>query len=447
MTRFKKAFLGLSISALLCGTAIAAPTPRAIAAGDSVSGEITTASPLNYSDGSRSQLYSVQLAAGQALSLRVEGALNAAISLFHRDQLVSRAESAGEGHARLTVRAEKAGRYTLAVSGADARAFGPYQLSAQALLPYDGAPLTADRRITDWLAGDKRHYILEIDKPGVFVIGVESSEFDPQLRLSGNGVEVEDDDGGNGLNARVTVALQPGKYTVDAMGFDGSNGAFDLSVETLTLPDNVAMTDGSTLPIDGMASGFIAAGESRTFTLALPERQRIQIDASSSGLDTLLVVQGQGLSLRDDDSGGNGNSRLSATLDAGQYTVSVSSLDSRSGVFQLAANSAPATAGSSHQVLRPGRDIRGQLHPSVRDVHTVEIPRKGRYEIAMNAGNGLDGVISLQRDGEEIVMQDDSEESLNPRVELELEAGTYTLVAWSFDPSASGSYTLALKRK
>jgi hypothetical protein len=445
--RFAAGLLSLAIAAAVSSPAHAAPSARPLASNGDVSGEITSTTPINYSDGTRSQLFSLQLAAGQAISLKLKGALNGALSVFHRDALVSRSESDDGGNAALSLRADKAGSYLVAVSGADSRAFGPFQLSAEPIVAYDGKPLTAGHRITDWLQNGAKTYTLEVDKAGLYTIDLESSEFDSRLELSGNGVTMEDDDGGNQLNSRLVAPLQPGRYTITASGFSEASGALYLSVERADFPEGLVFSDGSALPIDGMASGFVSADETRSFVFNLPDRRRVQLDASSREIDTVLTLKGGDISLSDDDGGGGVNSRLSQVLDPGEYTVSVRTVNGRGGIFQIASSTAPAPDGPTRPQLTIGREVQGQLRSGNRDLYTLEIPRKGKYVISMTGTSGLDGLITLMRDGEEVAQQDDSDTSLDPLLEVELDAGRYVLLAHSFDPKATGGYRLLVRRK
>ena len=132
MKRLTAGLLALAIAASLNAPAHAAAPIRTLASNGDVRGEITSATTINYSDGSRSQLFSLQMSANQAVSLKLEGALNGVISVFRQDMLVSRSQSCdcSNGTAQLGFRADKAGQYLVAVSGADARAFGPFRLSA-----------------------------------------------------------------------------------------------------------------------------------------------------------------------------------------------------------------------------------------------------------------------------------------------------------------------------
>lgn len=448
MKRFAAGLLSLAIAAAVHAPAHAAPTARALAMNGEASGEITSSTPINHSDGTRSQLFSLQLAAGQAVSLTLEGPLKGSLAVFNRDTLVSRAESKGEGNTTLSLRADKAGQYLVSVSGADARAFGPFQLSAEPIQAYDGKPLVAGRRITDWLRdGGSKEFVLEVDKPGLYTLTMDSTELDSRLELSGNGVNMEDDDGGNELNSRMVAPLQPGRYTLTANSVSNASGAFYIGVDRADFPEGLVFEDGTALPIDGSASGFINADDTRSFVFTLPERRRVQFDASSREIDAMLTLQGDDLILSDDDGGGGVNARLTQVLEAGEYNVSVRSVNSRGGIFQLTTSTMPAPDGPSRQTLTLGREVQGQLRAGNRDLYTLEIPRKGNYVITMIGANGLDGMLTLMRNGEEVSQQDDNGSSLDPVMEVELEPGRYVVLAHSFDSSATGSYRLQARRK
>ncbi len=449
MKRLTAGLLSLAIAASM-GAAHAAAPARPLAANGETSGEITSSTALNYSDGSRSQLFSLQMQAGQAVLLKLDGALNGVISVFHRDALVGRSASCdcGRDGARLSVRADKTGPYLVAVSGADARAFGPFRIVASPIQAHDGRPLTGGSHITDWLSNGSRSYTLQVETAGIYTIDLRSSEFDTRLELSGNGLSLQDDDGGNGTDSRLTTLLQPGSYALGAHSFQEGNGAFYLDVQQAELPDGLVFEDGTALPIDGSASGFIkSSDEPLSFVLTLPERRRVQIDASSDGMDTHLTLQGGDIALTDDDGGGGVNARLSQVLDAGEYNVSVRSVNSRGGLFQITTSTGAAPDGPTRPQLVLGRELQGVLSPGMRNLYTLEIPRKGRYVISMTGNGGLDGMVTLTRGGQEVASQDDSDSSLDPQLEVELEAGRYVLMAHSFDTQANGSYRLLVRRK
>ncbi|MCZ8062586.1 hypothetical protein [Silanimonas sp.] len=201
--------------ALAQNAADAAALPLGMGAG--VRGEITTANRINYSDGSRSIVYAIDLDAGQAVSFEASGALCARLFVMRDGEAVagptqSQCGEAPEG-VRLTMMASEKGRYEVAVSGSGPRAFGPFRLDAKPLQVHRGeGPLRPGADIADLVGRDGKSYRLEIRQAGYYQIEMRSSEFDSALELQGNGVSISDDDGGGGLNARLSAPLEAGTY-------------------------------------------------------------------------------------------------------------------------------------------------------------------------------------------------------------------------------------------
>lgn len=79
--------------------------------------------------------------------------------------------------------------------------------------------------------GSPNHYQLTVEEPGTYVIYLGSSNFDAGLTISGNGVDVSDDDGGQGFDSRIEIQLQPGTYTITAGAISSDGGSYRLSVE------------------------------------------------------------------------------------------------------------------------------------------------------------------------------------------------------------------------
>jgi len=75
-------------------------------------------------------------------------------------------------------------------------------------------------------------YTLRVERMRTFDIDLMSDDFDCYLYLLENGTEIDrDDDGGMGLNSRMTTPLGPGLYTVRVSSFGNSgSGQFTLTV-------------------------------------------------------------------------------------------------------------------------------------------------------------------------------------------------------------------------
>ncbi|MBN1534294.1 MAG: hypothetical protein JXA20_16595, partial [Spirochaetes bacterium] len=85
-------------------------------------------------------------------------------------------------------------------------------------------------------AGQADRYTLTIGTAGMYQIDQvgTSLEMDTFLRLSGQGVQLENDDIGEGsLNSSIVTLLAPGTYTITAGGYEDATGSYTLSVRQL----------------------------------------------------------------------------------------------------------------------------------------------------------------------------------------------------------------------
>lgn len=361
--------LGLLLTACL-KTGTGSDTATALAVGDSARGEITSSSPLNYNDGTRHQSYSISVKNGQAVALELGGALNGTLSVFDGQSLIAgnsrssgmyEGEGDSQGQVNVAFKASRDGSYLVAVNSLDPSSFGPYALKASAITPYDGKPLGANSEANDWLISGNQDYTLKAAKAGIYTITMDSSALDAFVRLTGKGVEIENDDGGNGTNARLTAYLEPGDYTITASAIDGRSGAFKLGV-SMTAPDGgLIIRDGTALTLGKSAHGMIDSRGRRIFTLQLGSPRQVQFDAIADSLDTVLRVTGPGINAEDDDGGEGTNARLTLGLGAGTYTVTVTSLGSRQGIFELetldlGADAASGSGNSNHKAMEAAAD-------------------------------------------------------------------------------------------
>lgn len=427
----------------LASHAAQAARPLSLAIGQQVRGEITSADTLNLSDGSRSELYAIELDAGQAVAFEVSGALSARLSLLHEDMLLARSS---EDASSLSVRAPSRGRYLLAVSGRDANAYGPYTLEGKALQVYSGGPVVVGQAIHDW-ADSARSLPLQITTEGLYVLRMDSDDFDTVLSLQGNGVDLDNDDA-DGSNSRITTHLVPGDYVIKADGLGGRmSGSYRLTVDSQTLPAGVALAVPGVLQ-PGQPLRALYTGRPVEYSLEVPSRQLLRLDMESSEFDSLLALEGQGLSLSDDDSGERLNARIVSILEPGSYTVQVRAAGQDSGVFTLnaALSAPPADAGGG--TLMVGQPHRARLLGGSVASYQLRIPRNGEYVIDMQSDD-MDSTLRLLRDEQMLAEDDDGGDGLNARIQTHLTAGTYTLQARSLGGGggSDGRYTISVRAR
>lgn len=434
--------LALALLAAASANASAA-TPSPLAIGQKARGEITSSDTINWRDGSRSELYAVNLAADQGVRFSVDGPLRAQLSLFLDGQLVQ-ASADGRDEASLSVRVARAGRYVLAVSGSDASAFGPYTLESVALQAYAGGVLTDGASITDW-AQEPRRIPLRIERDGVYRIRMSSDDFDTVLSLDGDGVALRSDDA-DGSNSMLTARLAAGSYTLLASGFqDSVDGEYALSVAAHTLPEGIELAaDGELVP--GRDITALYQGQPVTYRLRVDGRKLLELDMRSSEIDPSLMLGGNGVNIEDDDSGETLDARISTVLQPGEYSIRASAYDAGAGVFTLSAtlSDVPADAGGGE--LQVGQVRNARLLPGASDRYTFRIGRAGSYRIDMASDDEVDSHLRLFRDGELLTEDDDSGGQLDARIEEQLQPGEYTLEASSLSGEV-GRYRIGVSRR
>lgn len=414
--------------------------PERARVGTDVSGEITSTARVNYNDGSRSRLYALDIPAGKVMALELGGPLRGAISVFKDDQLV-----ASSKERQLTYQSQTGGAHVVSVHSEDAEAYGPFQLSIKQVETWTGGELTPGR-IADWLPPrDEKRYTLRITDADWYVIDLRSDDFDAMLSLEGQGVSLNNDDGGEGLNARLRTELQPGQYTLTASGYGRDGGLLDLEVARWSPPDGVEIRNSGALPPDGARIMGLASGTPNSYQMQVAQRSLVRIDMTSDDFDSVLQISGNGVSQEDDDGGEGLNARLMVMLEPGTYTVRASGYGNSGGLYELATRTEQVPEGGGSLAMDEWREA--VLLPGARDHYDIEVREAGTYVFEMNSPDGIDGMFQLLRDGREIAEDDDSGSGLNPRLELRLEPGRYVLVARAYSSNDVGRYSVIVRRR
>ncbi len=427
-----------------------------LSVGSSVRGEITSKDRINYNDGSRSVVYEVDLDAGQAISFTAAGALCAKLLVLHDGETIAGPNqpncdgSSSSNSSSLSMLATEKGRYRVAVSGSGAQSYGPFRIEAKALQVHRGdAPLQSGTDIVDFLSGGTKTYRLNIRQSGYYVIDMRSTEIDSSLELQGNGVSITDDDGGEGLNSRIRVPLEPGNYTLRTKSVDNKpTGMYQLTISTGALPAGVRLRNSGALATDGSLVHGVLAGSPREYQLRVTQPGRVVIDMGSDDFDTVLELQGNGVSIENDDGGGGTNSKINTILQPGTYRVIARGLnENASGLFQLSASRQNLPAGTdlrSGGTLPLDSTINGLLNGAAQ-TYQLDVTRAGSLVIDMTSDD-FDSVLAIQRDGTEIAEDDDGGGGSNARLTVDVEPGRYTVVAKSFNEgSSSGLYQLTAR--
>ena len=400
-------------------------------------GELTSQSAVNLNDGSRSQSFRLQLQADTFYRVSSSGALQEPVLLLLTED---NRPVGGPRRGKLYIQPEQDGTYRLAVSGRNARDFGPFQLEVSTAEMTNEGELQAGADILGRLqSGDARtgnQYTLKIADEGLYEILLRSDELDTLLKLRGNRINLSDDDGAGNTDSRLYTRLAAGDYRVTV---DGVEGVYTLSITRRQLPDGVDLSDGAALEVGREYTGLLA-GQAQTYRLVIEQAGLLELSMRSRDMDSLLELHGPGVAVRDDDGGGNRDALISAVVEPGTYRVKASQLGSQDGIFSLQAQISPVSLLGEHVApadTRVGRLATGEAHRS-----RLQITESGLYRIGLRSSE-FDAVLRL--DGQGLMMEDDdSAGGTNAMLELYLEAGEYELVSGSYGDEGQGGFVLSV---
>jgi hypothetical protein len=435
------AALGMAVT--LAGCAATQGTSGFDASGQArLQGEITSSSPVNFSDGSHHQVFALKLKQGDLVRVQQSGALDGAVLTLvdERNQLVN-----GPNQGALHLTPEADGTYRLGVSGSSPSTFGPFQLSLEKVTPRNSGALELDQSVFGLLTrnGNANTYTLNVAEAGLYEILMTSDELDTVLKLNGGAVSAEDDDSGGGTNSRITVQLEPGTYQVTATALDDpAEGAYDLNVTSRPLPEGVELVNGGPIELGASITG-LADSSPKVYSLTITERALLRVVMSSPVVDSYLSLQGPGVDVTDDDGAGNNlDAGITTLVSPGTYRLSASTADGSAGLFTLTTATQPVSGSGS--ALRPGEAVSGSLAGASAE-KTLVISEAGAYKVELYAGD-FDAMLRLSGNGVELE-DDDGAGGTNSRISSYLEAGRYTLTASSYDNNGRGSFVISAERE
>lgn len=245
-------------------------------------------------------------------------------------------DGAGGSDARLTVFLEP-GSYQLKAGALEGQGAGMYTLSSTTpsappgVQLQNGGTLALDTTVAGMLVQDAIPYEIQLQERRLVVVSMQSEQLDSHLSLQGNGVRLENDDGGDNRDARIDAVLDPGTYRIMARAVDDGTGMFTLSTQTLDAP----AVGGGDIAVGHAGESFLTSGGRDVYRLTVERAGRYVIHMGSSQFDALLNVQGNGIEQTDDDGGNNYDARLELDLAPGVYTVSATAADNGGGTYRL----------------------------------------------------------------------------------------------------------------
>ena len=306
--------------------------------------------------------WSFQASSGQTLTISMNGEFDGVMDLLGPNgaQLTSDDDSGGGMNPLISgFRAPSSGTYTVVVRAFSSSASGSYRLtlgsgsgSGGSSTPSAGSnPL---RPAEAWTRsripnGGQEDWTFGATSGQTVTIEAESDAFDTLIELLGpNGSEVtRDDDGGQGLNSRISGFRIPstGTYTIRIRSFgQEAGGAYNVRLMNgggggMESSGPSGGASGTTITFGGSRSGNLQAGGRDVWNFTASAGQRVTIGMTAS-FDGVLELRGpDGSVLTENDDGGEGlNPLISgfALPSTGQYGIVVRSYNtSSSGAYTL----------------------------------------------------------------------------------------------------------------
>jgi hypothetical protein len=240
-----------------------------------------------------------------------------------------------------------------------------------------------------------------------------------------------DDDGGEGINARVQVYLTAGKtYLIKIKGaVIGAAGSFSISANYVSFPQITELRLGFAI------SGELSSGDSRWYSATTTEKCILVVETTGDNFDSYMdAYDGDYAWIRGDDDGGSrNNARIELDAEAGQtFYFNVRSYDSGSGAFGIIANTEAFvedlknTDRSSAIPLRMGEEFSASIRiPRESRWYSFQITRANTNFVVQTKGS-MDTLLFLYDSNGNLLAQDDDSAILyNALISAVLNPGTY----------------------
>ncbi|HET8902590.1 MAG TPA: hypothetical protein VFN16_01185 [Saccharospirillum sp.] len=322
-----------------------------------------------------------------------------------------------------------------------------YQLdTASTILPEgirNGGILADDETLTGlMLSTEGNRYLLELDHPSEVVVSLASTDFDTMLSITGEDVQLDNDDFGDGTDSQLSSILMPGEYTVTALSYESYPVDGIYTLQTQVTPFEGDLRNSGEIAPGSSLIGMRTDNDNR-YTLTIDEASEVSIALNSASFDTTLALSGNGLDLSDDDGGGDTNSLITTILQPGTYTLTVGSY-SGNGLYNLTVNSSEVLGEMMNSgELRAGDVVYGDLQTGSSLTYTISLDAARTVSIE-TVSSAVDTVITLVGPGLSLE-NDDGGDGTNSRLEEFLPAGTYTLDVRGYSGSESGQIRIEVQ--
>ena len=352
----------------------------ALSPGRSISGALRPAGDTD--------VYLVAGLAGEVLDLGLESEdFDAFLELKFSGEVIALDDDSGEGYNALIddFVLPFTGTYGVLVHSLGDNGTGSYMLSLEDVTP----PVSANSAIgvgsqTGQISesGQLQLYPLVLSEPAEVAIDLRSEDFDAFLTLfrgsgpadrSSENLLAEDDDSGEGVNARLALLLAAGQYLIEARPLvSGSTGAYTLEIGIAAVTDDEDQQGPMALVAGSNADGRLSpAGDIDAYSLVGSVGQQLQIGVESTDFDPFVELLRNGAVVAADDDGGEDLNALIADFAlpaADTYQIRVRSYaDQGVGAYTLRVQSI-----SDQQVMN------GAIEPGN---HTGQLASAGQLQL------------------------------------------------------------------
>ncbi|MCH8532933.1 MAG: hypothetical protein LAT65_18955 [Saccharospirillum sp.] len=181
-----------------------------------------------------------------------------------------------------------------------------------------GGAIAPGESLEGLLSSDENLYLFSLSERSTVVVSMDSDDFDAFLELYGPNTDLSDDDGGEGLNARITTVLDAGEYSIVATSYSGS-GTYTLTLEAQPF-DSELISQGTLRPGDRVM-GRLDGNDELNYELIIETAGQYRIDVRSDDVDAYLTLIGDTVREEDDDGGEGTDACLTLTLQPGEYLL------------------------------------------------------------------------------------------------------------------------------
>lgn len=286
-------------------------------------------------------------------------------------------------------------------------------------------------------AGEGQWYSVRSPQSGLIIVE-SSGDTDTYLEAydSARVLIDENDDGGEGYNARLEVLADAGRtYLFKLKGYDDDeSGLYQIRAVFSSIRD---------LPFGTWVSGTLRNDEEQWFSVR-PLQAGHVIAETSGKTDTFLEAhESSGSAIAsDDDSGEDYNARVEFFAEAGKtYRIKLRNYDDNGGSYQIRADFTPLPADIERNTdlsralpVRLGEPFPVYLRsPSESRWFRYDIARNGTTFVAQTRGK-MDTILVLyDAQGKQIEEDDDSGEDNNAMISRRLNAGTVYMEVKEYD--------------